>query len=541
MSLTDTMLQICARLPCDEPCGNLLECNHPCPSGILILSFSIAQQVLILSTVCGEKCQKQICVLCLAPDSEKRKDVVDLVMQRTLAEIDLSSTDVSERLITLDCRHTFTVETLDGHCSMQDYYEVDPMGTYLALKAPPVDYQLPPVCPTCRGAITAQRYGRVTKRAILDVLEQNVTATMSRALEQLNPELQRITTALTTLESNAKKITADPDGISDPSTNREEHAKGKITEPLPVSRLDRSAMHSVHGFSTNESQGWNALVGDLLKLYRQAHAIATKRGAHVQAYEAAVTTLFRLELRAIMENPDANGDLTGPEPRAMEAARKDVGQPPHKADSKFQVEAYHRTLELRFMLAQLAQCRLEGLQSTLTDDQVIKHRSLWESFIDFIYQSCEADAKKALSMAEMSSASRQVAHCSVYVIRSRFERERFQDITAEKKLPSINQPQGRTAREQLTNIVASQRRTISLELARMQNAYISSRPTRTTQDLRAEQAWYADNCHRKVDKYLKELDKLAEFIRKGGTYEALSVQEIEDIVKAFDFGESASF
>ena len=31
--VAEVYLQICARLPCDEPCVELLKCNHPCPSG----------------------------------------------------------------------------------------------------------------------------------------------------------------------------------------------------------------------------------------------------------------------------------------------------------------------------------------------------------------------------------------------------------------------------------------------------------------------------------------------------------------------------
>ncbi|KAH9934853.1 uncharacterized protein B0H18DRAFT_489837 [Fomitopsis serialis] len=133
---------ICSRLPCDEPCRNQLSCGHPCPS------------------VCGEPCAKQTCI-------------------RRLDQVDLSSSDTSERLITLACGHIFTVETLDGHCDMHSYYEIDPMGRFISTKAPPVNYQSPPTCPTCRGSITALRYGRVSKRATLDILEQNVASKMS--------------------------------------------------------------------------------------------------------------------------------------------------------------------------------------------------------------------------------------------------------------------------------------------------------------------------------------------------------------------------
>ncbi|KAI0696188.1 hypothetical protein BC835DRAFT_1272285 [Cytidiella melzeri] len=512
---------ICARLPCDEPCVNTLDCGHQCPS------------------VCGEDCKLQTCVECLP--EEKKQDIVDFIMQRTLNEVDPSSDDTSDRLITLDCRHIFTVETLDGHCSMGDYYEMDQMGKFISLKAPPVDYKLPPVCPSCRGAITSRRYGRATKRAILDVLEQNVASTMSRSLELLNPALEEISTNLSALQDAAKKIAADPDNISDVSMSRSKAAEGKTTEPLSHTQLERSAMHSVHGFSAIESQAWNTVTRDLLRLYRQARDVSTRRGAHVQAYEAAVTTLYRLELRNIMEDIDQGDATEGPEPRAIEAARRDVGQPPHKADSKFQVEAYHRTLELRFMLAQIGQSRIEGLLSTLTDDKALKHREMWVSFVDFVYNSCEEDAKKALAMAERSSASRQAAQCSIYLIRSGFERERFRVVTAEKQLPSISYQEGRKGREKLADEVDSKCRSINIELGRVLKTYLGSRPAKTMEDLQAERNWFADNCRRKADKYLSELEKLAEYVRKGGAYEPLSMQEIEDIVKAFDFGYTGHF
>jgi hypothetical protein len=484
--------------------------------------------------VCGEACDIQKCVECLKAD--EKKDIVDFIMQRTLEDVDLSSNDISERLITLDCGHVFTVETLDGHCNMNEYYEIDAMGKFLSLKAPPVEYKLPPLCPSCRGPITSKRYGRVIKRAILDVLEQNVASTMSRSLESLNPALERISTNVPTFQERAGKIKADLENVSEASNNRPEVVKGGFAVPLAVSQLDRSAMHNFHGISPEEAKAWHGVVDELLQLYKKAHAVASSRGAHVQAYEAAVTTLYRLQLDAIMENPQEADTSEGPEPRAIAAARRDVGQPPHKADSKFQVEAFHRTLELRFMIAQIAQSRIDALPSTLTDEKAIQHRELWVSFADFVLESCVEDAKKALSMAEQSSASRQAAHCSVYVIRSEFERERFKAVTAEKKLPSISYPQGRSEREQLASQVDARRRTINADLARLKVQYLLSRPAKTLGDMQAEQDWFANNCHRKVDKFLNELTKLADYIRKGGSYEALSMQEMEDIVKAFDFG-----
>ncbi|KAI0338622.1 hypothetical protein BDW22DRAFT_1362689 [Trametopsis cervina] len=513
---------ICARLPCDEPCQNKLDCGHPCPS------------------VCGEDCNLQTCVMCLSED--EKQDIVDFIMQRTLNDIDISSDDTSDRLITLDCRHTFTVETLDGHCGLSDYYEMDGMGKFLSLKAPPVDYKLPPVCPSCRGPITSRRYGRATKRAILDVLEQNVGSSMSRSLEKLNPDLERLSTTLPTIQESANKITADHDNVSEVSLKRSEAVKGKTTEPLPASQLDRSAMHNHHGLPASECKAWNDAVKELVKLYRQAHAISVRRGAHVQAYEAAVTTLYRLALRVIVDNPEAANITEGkPEPRAMQTAIRDVGQPPHKADSQFQVEAFFRTLELRYMICQVGQSRIEGLPTALTDAKRIEHRDRWISFVDFVYESCEEDAKKALLMAQTSSASRQAAQCSVYGMRSEFERVRFNTLMKEKKLPTVSIAVDPIAREKLARAVDKSRESIEEALEKLWISYLRSRSKNSLEGLAEERTWFRENCRRKVDKYRDDLVKLAEYVRKGGTYQALSMQEMEDIVKAFDFGVTGHF
>lgn len=487
-------------------------------------------------TVCGEPCTAQACLTCLP--EERRQDIADFIMQRTLSDIDLSSHDVSDRLITLDCGHIFTVETLDGHCGMGEYYEIDAMGSYVGLKAPPVDYKLPPLCPSCRGPITSARYGRVVKRAILDVLEQNVAGTMSHSLENLNPAMEKLVTSLPGLEEGARKIESGLDDAPDVSPNRSQVASGKITEPLAPEHLSQPAMCSLHGFSADESLAWNQVIKDLLSLYRRIHSVAIRRGAHVQAYEAAITTLYHLALQSIHSDPETAAGLAEPELQAFETAKRDVGQPPHKADSQFQVEAYFRTLELRFMLAQVASSRVDKLPVTLTDSGNLGHRERWLAFIGFVYSSCKEDAQKALVMAQRSSASRQAAQCSVYAIRCEFERGRFDFLVTEKMLPSINSSEGRAGRERLAGDVKAKRTDLENKIAAVKTVYLRNRPTKTMDDMREERKWFEENCQRKVDKQLKELEDLEEFVRKGGMYEPLSMQEMEDIVKAFDFGSS---
>ena len=44
-----------------------------------------------------------------------------------------------------------------------------------------------------------------------------------------------------------------------------------------------------------------------------------------------------------------------PELLVMEAVNKKIGQPPYKADTRFQVEGFFLSFELRYVLAEIAQ------------------------------------------------------------------------------------------------------------------------------------------------------------------------------------------
>ena len=257
--------------------------------------------------------------MCLGEDD--KQEIVDFIMQRRLYEIDLTSDDVADRLITLDCGHLFTVETLDGHCRMNEYYDIDPMGRFVDLKAPPINYQTPPVCPQCRGTITALRYGRITKRATLDILEQNVAAAMSLDLSNIRPAMEVCTTNISTMRTEVKKLSTSLD-IGTRTVN--DSYKGRESEPLSYDLLSANAMQSMHGFAEAESKDWCKFIEDLLQIYRAVFKVAITRGAHVKAYEAALATLYRLEIASIEQDPTSTS--SAPEQEAMENVNLMIGQ-----------------------------------------------------------------------------------------------------------------------------------------------------------------------------------------------------------------------
>src|ERR1700761_1566987 len=278
--------------------------------------------LILYFIVCGEPCEQQTCVICLP--EERKVDIVDFIMQRRLCEIDLRSDDISERLIKLECGHIFTVETLDVHCKMSDYYESDALGVFTATKAPAVNFQTPPSCPTCRGPITTLRYGRITKRANLDILEQNVASTMSSALEKVGPEIEEFSARLDNAKGEAKSIAFNPPSEAandfDVLSALRRTRFGPESEPLPHDEISQASMTHIHGFSGDEGRAWNKVVRDLLRLYKKVAEVARTRGPHVHAYGAALATLYRLELSAIASNPKRATDT--PEPVAMAEVNK---------------------------------------------------------------------------------------------------------------------------------------------------------------------------------------------------------------------------
>lgn len=126
-------------------------------------------RLTLIYLVCGEPCNVQICPLCA--DEDTQNQVVDVTEGRQLFEIDPDGEELDSLLITLSCGHVFTVETLDDICDLEKYYTHED-GYWASIAPPPSGLQRPPTCPHCREPIKSPRYGRVFKRADLDMSEQ---------------------------------------------------------------------------------------------------------------------------------------------------------------------------------------------------------------------------------------------------------------------------------------------------------------------------------------------------------------------------------
>ena len=253
------------------------------------------------SIVCGEDCTIQVCPKCA---SEEQKDqIADFVMQRTLAEVDPDFESLEELVITIpSCHHTFTVETLDGHCSMSEFYSTGPNGEWRGLMTP-IGFRRPPTCPTCRSDITAPCYGRVFKRAALDILERNVAAQMSLSLGTVQKSLESV-------PANSKKdqlvnvaATIDlkfKDKTEGKTRAAQEKARRKALNSqnkMPISERDiNPASKQLHCIDGLVLDAWRKSMHELLTAYKQAVHVAETRSAHPEAWESAFSCLHEREV-----------------------------------------------------------------------------------------------------------------------------------------------------------------------------------------------------------------------------------------------------
>ncbi|KFY98406.1 hypothetical protein V500_01697 [Pseudogymnoascus sp. VKM F-4518 (FW-2643)] len=93
--------------------------------------------------------------------------VVDFIMSSTFEEVNLDE----DPCIVPPCGHILTLESMDGHMSMSDFYVFNSEGSIIDVKnsAEPFSASEMKSCPTCRGPLrNLNRYSRIVRRALID-------------------------------------------------------------------------------------------------------------------------------------------------------------------------------------------------------------------------------------------------------------------------------------------------------------------------------------------------------------------------------------
>ncbi|KAJ6499128.1 hypothetical protein C8R45DRAFT_981206 [Mycena sanguinolenta] len=510
---------VCARLPCDQPCPKSLHCGHRCPS------------------ICGEDCTIQTCPICAPADV--KEDVVDLFLYRKLEDVDPTAGTLDELLITLPkCRHVFTVETLDGHCGMSDFYTREGTdGKWLQLRSPNSggETRAPPVCPTCRKAITSPRYGRVFKSADLEVLERNVISKASQNLHKVQTSISGI--AKSAIVDALKREAVQ---LSIPSSSPDKKEQQKLaqkrararktalnsSEELPVS-LDMLSPSSgeLHAVAPAIAGAWKRATHRLSNIYADAMKVAKARSAHLDAWEAAFSCLYEDEMNRSLADPTRAPRK--PEEYAMRMARMKVGLPHPRGDKRFIVEALWAGLTARFILGDLATSWMDELIKNAKEFSV-DERKKWGSFGLFIFDSCVRDAKLAYSIAEKSESRRQMTTSTLLLLRARLERFKC-NVGMTRASGKIQD-----ARPKLLVDVADETRDARGEI-------ITTTRSHTVRLPKDGQTWIPDNFLRDARLIVDEWAKLEKSIRMDTFYEPVSLDEKMAVVRGMNFSHAGHF
>ena len=124
------------------------------------------------------------------------------------------------------CGHIMTVESMDGHMGMQEYYESDAEGSITGLKGPLRYFTGSDIktCPTCRYSLReVQRYNRIVRKILLEEntkkfisWSQDQYVQLAKAVEAVeldlrdNPELVRDDAAKYHDDPTAEQVTGEP-------------------------------------------------------------------------------------------------------------------------------------------------------------------------------------------------------------------------------------------------------------------------------------------------------------------------------------------
>ena len=388
-----------------------MQCGHRCPSGESEVTHSFYFSHYWI--VCGEDCSIQVCPTCATPAT---KEILSLKLNILTDEDSLENL-----LITLpECGHVFTVETLDGICSLGDYYLKDEHGCWQSLASPHYAERRPPMCPTCCAAITSLRYGRIFKSANLDILERNIVSHMSSRMNEVQKSWSRIKKA------NMERAIAEQVQLAKPGPAITNDGKAKSSRKRRKAILNRKELLPVpidviipndklFNVSPMTARIWNNIVRELTKIYKDAANVCDIRSAHTNAWEATFSFLYEQEMDKAVSDP-THGPRH-PEEHAMRVARMKVGIPQPRADKRFLVEATWVTLQIRFTLVELAQAWIKAVKGFLPSE-----RREWGTYASFLLESCEKDIGIAYEIAEASNSRRQMTKTGLLSLRVQLEK-----------------------------------------------------------------------------------------------------------------------
>jgi hypothetical protein len=501
--------QPCRRPPCDKVCPNTLRCGHPCPS------------------LCGEICDIQICPECASED--QKRQIVEFLDNATLAEI-WENKKPPPRLITLTCRHTFTVDTLDRLTNLDLCY--DQCSNVRKARDEHLSVEVR-TCPLCRSPICVARYTRIRKLAYQDLLDRKEARYVLSGLKQLCDKLPSLGDLEATLPGHANPlhlIAASREKVLDVGIRQKEILKSASgTRPTPQRFFLHQKLVSDHGLGDLDAKAWVDTIDPLLTLDREAEMLGKRRSGSCQIFERALQYVTRARRtrtstrwspvsRDVEQITSRNAhELTGPRPPPEYSGR---------------IRSILLTVEIRLMIAQLAEAWLLTLREWKTSSERTSsertssdsYKELWALFIVFIYDTCLADTALANKFAESSHLQMQKIRCQIALSRSEIQRFRF--TTRIQLRPGVSDEVRAEQEKEAQSIWRERRVQLDTALQQYKHAFQGLHPD-DEESLRSQFYEPIEN----------EWEAIRISILSDSVFLEVTGEEKRDIRRAFEFGE----
>ncbi|KAK0443130.1 uncharacterized protein EV420DRAFT_1577089 [Desarmillaria tabescens] len=122
---------------------------------------------------------------------------------------------------------------------------------------------------------------------------------------------------------------------------------------------------------------------------------------------------------------------------------------------------------------------------------------------------------------------------------SEFEQFRFSML--EKRRDVFKEGVLAEVRDGLVAEIQADKKKLKSRLRELELSYIASRPSSDLSQISEDRRWFNGNCGAKIERCFTEYEKLEDHLLKNTVYQPMSLQEKQDIVKAFGFQPQGHF
>ncbi|GAA5992370.1 hypothetical protein JCM10908_000450 [Rhodotorula pacifica] len=506
---------------CSDPCPSCLQpcdtpdCKLPCASPCNVVPKEVACSARLPKCGCpcpslkNEPCGRQVC----PKHSKNKSQVVDLIMMTTLADFDPTDPDPLQRLITLDCGHAFTVETLDGLFDLGRFFtKKQGEGSWQATVVPS-ESTAQISCPTCKQLVSSAsnvRYRRAIKFAELNNQERLRILRNQEQLEALGNAVDAVSMD-DKLAHLVERLRPPKGSARLPESEQVAAQRNSVMAQTAYSTAQAFTDDSLFGLGSF-GKAFVKLIRPLLQVHNRIDALVLELSPHTRAYHSAIAALFRAEKQAAAPRSHPLSDE-----QALRIARLRVGMAPQTSDTSSSLRAVWLATQVRYQICDIVYKLAMRFKAEEAVDSGLVDALL--SFGGFVLETINRDLERGSEIAQGNNSKRLQLENALNSLKCAFK-------TAQYHL-RIDVADGRLSRLDARTSSELQRQQSFAAFGRIKSSLLS------TSELRALLAgWTKTAVEPHVDHLRDAWEDFEKSIFGGTFYDSVSDDERRMIIQA---------